>query len=77
MNMSTVLHLHVTGVNTLRKARVMFDLRALGRYRRTLDIGHDLHGVRVAHRQHRDRHGQAIHIQIVNRLARTGSGPAF
>jgi len=72
VNMTAIQHLHVTGIDPFREVRVMFDFRALGSDRRALRVRHDLHGMRVAHGQHRDRHGRAIHIQVVNRLARAG-----
>src|SRR6266446_1597766 len=48
-----VEHLQVAGIDAAGKARVMLEQRPLRRHWRRLDVGHDLHGVRIAHRQNR------------------------
>ena len=49
-----VEHLHVARVHPVGKARVDLDQRPLGGHRRARHVGHDLHRVRVAHRQDGD-----------------------
>ena len=59
-NFLTVEHLHEAGVHPLRKAGVLFDLRAVRGHRRGVDVVHYLHGVRVAHRHHGDTQFSAV-----------------
>jgi hypothetical protein len=63
-----VEHLHEAGIDALREARVVFDLRAGFRHRRRVDVVDHLHRVRIAHRDHRHQHG------LPGRRARSVSG---
>ena len=46
--------LHEAGVDAAREARVALEQRPLRRDRRGIDVGDELHRVRVAHRDDRD-----------------------
>ena len=47
-------YLHKAGIDPAWKARVTFDQRAVLCYRSLVDVGYDLHGMRVAHRDGSD-----------------------
>ena len=63
-NAVAVEHLHVAGVHPLRKARVRFEQRALRRDRRARHVGHQLHRVRIAHRQDGGLDLPALHVEL-------------
>src|SRR5712692_4679208 len=61
-----VEHLHVARVDAVGEARVTLDARTLRGHRSFLDVGDELHRVRVAHREHGELDGFAVHLQFLN-----------
>src|SRR5205823_361610 len=56
-HVAAVEHLQEAGVDALRKARMVFDLRTGFKYRGRIDVADHLHRMRIAHRYHRHQHG--------------------
>src|SRR5882762_444825 len=70
-----VQHLQVASIHAAGKARVMLEQRPLRRHRRRLDVGHDLHGVRIAYRQYRYLCGFPVNFNSFYQRRTEGRGP--
>src|SRR3989475_8493906 len=68
-------HLQVAGIDAAGKARMMLEQRPLRRHRRRLDVGHDLHGVRIAYRQNRYVYGFPVNFNSFYQRRTEGRGP--